>query len=195
MGFAGHQQLFIMGYLNVTNIQFLSGNGAVSAPFMLEIKFDCLKDIKNQIEWRFVYVADPDDTSKDQTLDEIVMDGIEYGPSSFEWEIPAPDYTNLAVESSVLDTTVIMVIVLIEGREFFRCSYFLTNEYPDQETYEEAGEKILWDKLVRRINTTHPVITLKDIAWDQLGGNSKEDEHKISNQNGRRFEGLDLLGQ
>ena len=183
----------IMGYLNITNIQFKQGNGKIDQPFLLEIKFDCLKDINNSVEWRFVYVSDPDDTSKDQILDQIFMDQLEYGPTSFDWDIPAPNYEKLSSEFDVFDTTVIMLIVLIEGKEFFRCSYFITHNYENPELIENAADKVVWDAIVREIKIAQPVITLKEIAWDELKGNVKEDENLLVG-NGQKFQGFDLLG-
>ena len=182
-----------MGYLNITNIEFKQGDGKIEQPFLLEVKFDCLKDIKNSIEWRFVYVADPDDPSKDQILDQIFMEQLEYGPNSFEWDIPCPNYQKLSSEFDVFDTTVIILMVLIEGHEFFRCSYFVSHDYENPELIENAGEKVIWDSLLRKINLAHPVITLKEIAWDSLKGNLNEDQNLLTGNN-QKFQGFDLLG-
>jgi histone chaperone ASF1 len=182
-----------MGYLNVTNIRFLQGNGPVDQPFLLEVRFDCLKDIASDVEWKFVYVASPEGAGEDQVLDRIVMEGLEYGANSFEWEVPAPELRRLAGAEEVLDTTVVMILVLVEGREIFRCSYFVTNEYEDPSIYEEAIDKVIWEKLRRRIDVDHPVITVKEITWETLEKGSRADENKIGIDGNARFQNCDLF--
>ena len=182
-----------MGYLNITNIEFKEGSRRITDPLQLEVKFDCLKDIENEVEWRFIYVADPDADSKDQILDQIFMDKLEYGVNNFDWEVSPPDYSKLANPYDLFDTTIIMIVVLIEGREFFRCSYLLTHEYDSEEMRESPPDQIEWERLTRKIKTGNPVITIKEIAWEELKNANSGNPQLIGDHSDPRFQGFDIL--
>ena len=183
-----------MGYLNITNIEFKQGNGSIRESLLLEVKFDCLKDINNEICWRLIYVADPDEDKHDQILDEIFMDKLEYGVNNFDWEVSPPDYSKLSNPYDVFDTTILMVIVLIEGREFFRCSYLVTHEYDNEEMRDNPPDQIDLDKLVRKIKTDNPVITIKEIAWEELKNHAGTNNPQlITETSDPRFQGFDIL--
>ena len=157
-----------MGYLNITNMEFQEAGSRLEDPFVLDVKFDCMKDLSNRVEWRLLFVANPDDASQDQLLDSIEMAELEYGPKNFEWEVPAPDYRRLANPFDVFDTSVVMVVVLVDNFEFFRCSYLLSHEYETEELRENPPERIDWTALRRNLKTSNPVINVREVAWEEL---------------------------
>ena len=183
-----------MGYLNVTKISFQRGGSKMEEALQLEVKFDCLKQIDNEIEWRVVYVADPNDSSQDQVLDQIFMDSLDYGASSFEWEVPAPDYSRLASPFDVFDTAILMVIILIEGREFFRCSYLMSCEYASEEMRDNPPERVEWAHLHRKISANNPVITVNETVWEKLK-TRQVNPQVVEASSDPRFEHYDMLGE
>lgn len=157
-----------MGYINITNIIFSSSTEGISAPFSLKIRQDCLKEINHELEWRFVYVGDPQNSNHDQVLDAIFIDHLDYGPNEFEWEVPPPNYTKIPNEHDIFDSSIIVLIALLDNREFFRCSYLIAHEYADPDMRENPPEETQWEKLQRRVRTDNPVIKIQPIPWDEM---------------------------
>lgn len=57
-----------MSIVGVTNVVVQRNPAALSDPFELEVSFECLEDLQEDLEWKLVYVGDPEDKTKDQVL-------------------------------------------------------------------------------------------------------------------------------
>lgn len=156
-----------MSYITVTNITMANPVARPEAPIQLTVRFECLKQITGSIEWKAIYVGNPDETSFDQTLDCIDMEEVEYGVNEFDWELDAPDYSKLPSEFDIFDTSVIMILVYADGKEFFRCSYLTTHVYTNPAYEDEPPENVKWDEIERRVNKK-PIIAVSDIDWKSL---------------------------
>lgn len=157
-----------MSYITVTNINVTNPNTAPNVPIQLTVRFECLKQLNCTIEWKAIFVGNPDNAEFDQTLDSIEMEGVEYGVNEFDWELNAPDYTKLQSEFDIFDTSVIMVLVYASGKEFFRCSYLTTHMYTNPAYEDEPPENVKWDEIERRISTKKPILAISDIDWKNL---------------------------
>ena len=58
-----------------------------------------------------------------------------------------------------------MITALYRRQEFFRCSYFVYNNYPDSFTIPNKKEVYI-DKIMRNILTDKPRIRVNEIFWD-----------------------------
>ena len=157
-----------MSYITVTNITIANPVAALKSPIGVAVRFECLKQLNCVVEWKAVFVDNPDNPEFDQTLDTIQMEGVDYGVSEFDWEIDAPDYTKLESEFDVFDTSVIMILVYAGGQEFFRCSYLTTHVYTNPAYEEEPPDSVRWNELERRINTKKPIIAVSDVDWKSV---------------------------
>jgi len=54
-----------MSLVNITNILVENNPAPFCAPFKLVISFECLKEIKEEIEWEFVYIGSAKNESYD----------------------------------------------------------------------------------------------------------------------------------
>ena len=79
--------------------------------------------------------------------------------------VDAPDPEKFRQKSEILGTSAMLVSVLYRRQEFFRCGYFVYNDYVD-ERIEKKGEEIQVDKIVRSILIKKPRTILKEIMWD-----------------------------
>lgn len=104
-----------MGYFNITNIEFLQSFQGLNESFNLKIKFECLRDISQEVEWKVLYVADSDDKSCDQELDSIYMNNLAVGASEFDWVVSQPDYSKIPNPAEIFDSTLLMIIVSVRG--------------------------------------------------------------------------------
>jgi len=104
-----------MGYFNITNVVFESSSHRINEDFKLKIQFECLRQIRQEVEWKVVYVADSDNASCDQELDAIYMQSLNYGSSEFDWNVPKPDYSKIPNVMEIFDSTLLMLIVSVKG--------------------------------------------------------------------------------
>jgi hypothetical protein len=154
-----------MSYINITNLKFLNPTGKITEPFKLEVSFDSLKEIKKKVEFKFIYIVDSDE-EKDQILDKIELEELNYGAMMFEWEVQKPDYSKLDDPFIIFDTNVVMVVALFDGKEFFRCSYLLRHQYLEGFHEDEEIDYVDWDNLERVVNIEKPIIKMSDIKWE-----------------------------
>lgn len=160
-----------MSYISVTNIKLARPVSKPADPILLTVNFECLRQLKCEITWKAIFVGNPDDTSFDQVLDTVSMEGAEKGMAEFDWELDAPDYSKLASEFDIFDTSVIMILVYAAGQEFFRCSYLTTHAYTNEKYEEEPPESVQWAEVERRVNATKPITAATEIDWAALARN------------------------
>lgn len=82
----------------------------------------------------------------------------------FEMTVQPPDYTKVP-SKDILGVTVVMITAMYRRQEFFRCSYFVYNNYADDAT---ANNKSVLDieKVIRSILIKEPRLRINDILWD-----------------------------
>lgn len=61
-----------------------------------------------------------------------------------------------------------MLTALYRRQEFFRCSYFIYNNYED-ESLAESGSGIQLDNITRSILVDKPRLRVYEIIWDYAG--------------------------
>ena len=157
-----------MSYLTITNITVSNPNASLKTPVNIMVRFECLKQLKCNVEWKAIFVDNPDNIEFDQVLDVIQMEGVDYGVSEFDWELEAPNYAKLESEFDIFDTSVIMILVYVDGKEFFRCSYLTTHIYTNPIYEEEPPESVKWDEVERRVNVKRPIIAVSDVDWKSI---------------------------
>lgn len=77
----------------------------------------------------------------------------------------APDPKKIPNQSDILGVTVLMITALYRRQEFFRCSYFIYNNYEDESIAASASE-VLVEHVTRSILVDKPRIRLYEIMWD-----------------------------
>lgn len=115
-----------------------------------------------------IYVSSPDDSQYDQVLEEFIVSPLpkgmhhKLGQQMFEMTVQPPDHTKVPAKD-ILGVTVIMITAMYRRQEFFRCSYFVYNNYAD-----DAGNKSMLEieKVVRSILIREPRVRINEILWD-----------------------------
>ncbi|AFZ79867.1 chromatin assembly protein, putative [Theileria equi strain WA] len=46
-----------MALINVTNIKVGNNFAPIQSPLVFQIEFECLEDLKNDVEWKIIYVT------------------------------------------------------------------------------------------------------------------------------------------
>eukprot|EP01112_Ceratiomyxa_fruticulosa_P019212 TRINITY_DN6255_c0_g1_i1.p1 TRINITY_DN6255_c0_g1~~TRINITY_DN6255_c0_g1_i1.p1 ORF type:complete len:209 (-),score=27.76 TRINITY_DN6255_c0_g1_i1:38-664(-) len=154
------------------------------APFLHDLKFEitieCFQNLKEDLDWKIIYVGSAESEDCDQVLDSISLGPVQVGTSIFTFVVPPPDPAKIP-KSDLLGVTVIIVTCAYRGNEFIRIGYYVYNEY--DESFPELRENPPSDpevkKVIRNIRAESPKVTHLPINWfDDLTNNNS-----ISNEN------------
>ena len=62
-----------MAAVNVTSVQVLDNPCPFTNPVQFEIQYECLYDLKDDLEWKIIYVGSAEDERCDQELDSVMV--------------------------------------------------------------------------------------------------------------------------
>jgi histone chaperone ASF1 len=161
----------------ISDVKVLNNPSSFTSKFKFEITLDCLKPgIKNDLEWKLVYVGSASDETKDQELDDVNVGPISLGKNRFIFEAPPPDVKQIN-EKDLLDVTVVLLSCSYNEEEFIRIGYYVSNEYNNDN--QNNNETIDPNKIVRTILADKPRVTRFTIKWDD----NKEEKSSNNNNN------------
>ncbi|KAJ1675966.1 Histone chaperone asf1 [Spiromyces aspiralis] len=154
-----------MSVINITNINILNNPVHFLESYQLEITFECLSELKDDLEFRLIYVSSADDKQLDQELDSLLVGPIPVGVNKFIFEADPPSIEKIPKEE-LLGVTVILLTCSYKGKEFVRVGYYVNNEYQDEELRESPPEKPVIEKIYRNILDKKPRVTRFPINWE-----------------------------
>jgi len=121
--------------------------------------------LKEELEWKLIYVGSADCEDNDQELDSILVGPVRVGKNRFTFEAPAPDLKKIP-ESDLLDVTVVLLTCSYKEQEFIRIGYYVHNEYDEEIDPKDDKMTIVPSKITRNILADKPRVTRFGIAWD-----------------------------
>ena len=68
--------------------EVLENPSTFDRPFQLEITFECLQELQNDLEWKVIYVGSAESSSFDQILEELLVGPVPIGVNKFVLESP-----------------------------------------------------------------------------------------------------------
>lgn len=156
-----------MAKVHITNVVVLDNPSPFQNPFQFELTFECIEELKEDLEWKMIYVGSAETEEHDQILDTIYVGPIPEGRHMFVFQAPPPDVTRIP-ENDALGVTVVLLTCSYRGQEFVRVGYFINNEYSENEPElrENPPAKPQFDKVVRNILGSQPRVTRFKINWD-----------------------------
>lgn len=175
-----------MAKVHITNVVVLDNPSSFFNPFQFELTFECIEELKEDLEWKMIYVGSAESEEYDQVLDTIYVGPVPEGRHIFVFQADPPDVTKIP-EQDAVGVTIVLLTCSYRGQEFVRVGYFINNDYADPEMRENPPPKPLFDKLTRNILATKPRITRFKINWDDtpsnglLNGNGQLHSHTMSN--------------
>eukprot|EP00591_Stephanopyxis_turris_P000131 CAMPEP_0195520970 /NCGR_PEP_ID=MMETSP0794_2-20130614/17706_1 /TAXON_ID=515487 /ORGANISM="Stephanopyxis turris, Strain CCMP 815" /LENGTH=244 /DNA_ID=CAMNT_0040650419 /DNA_START=53 /DNA_END=787 /DNA_ORIENTATION=+ len=154
-----------MALVNIVNMVVLDNPTYFSNPFQFEITFECLQELDDDLEWKVLYVGSAEDSTHDQTLDEVLVGPVPVGVNKFVLQADAPDFSSIP-ENDILGVTVVLVTCSYKDQEFTRVGYYVNNEYAEQFDPEVGPPKPLDSaKVMRQILADKPRVTRFPIDW------------------------------
>ncbi|KAJ6853683.1 putative histone chaperone ASF1A [Iris pallida] len=147
-----------MSAVNITNVTVLDNPAAFLNPFQFEISYECLVPLKDDLEWKLIYVGSAEDETYDQLLESVLVGPVNVGNYRFVFEADPPDPAKIRDED-IIGVTVLLLTCSFLGQEFIRVGYYVNNDYGDEQLREEPPAKVLIDRVQRNILADKPRVT------------------------------------
>ncbi|ESQ28711.1 hypothetical protein EUTSA_v10019161mg [Eutrema salsugineum] len=147
-----------MSAINITNVTVLDNPAPFVSPFQFEISYECLNSLKDDLEWKLIYVGSAEDETYDQTLESVLVGPVNVGNYRFVLQADPPDPSKIR-EEDIIGVTVLLLTCSYMGQEFLRVGYYVNNDYEDEQLREEPPTKVLIDKVQRNILSDKPRVT------------------------------------
>ncbi|KAG8189027.1 hypothetical protein JTE90_025468 [Oedothorax gibbosus] len=158
-----------MAKVHVINVVVLDNPSPFFNPFQFEVTFECIEDLKEDLEWKIIYVGSAESEDHDQTLDSVFVGPVPEGRHLFVFQADPPDPAKIPVQDAV-GVTVVLLTCSYRSKEFIRVGYYVNNEYSDPEMRENPPTTPQFDMLQRNILATSPRVTRFKIDWDDNPG-------------------------
>lgn len=155
-----------MAAATITSVAVLNNPAAFGDPIQLEVTYECLSPLKDDLEWRVVYVGSAESEQHDQVLDSAFVGPVLPGTYKFRMEAPPPDPARIP-RGDLVGVTALLLTCSYRSREFVRVGYYVSTEYPDPEMQENPPEAPVVAKLVRSVLADHPRVTKFPIPFDE----------------------------
>lgn len=165
-----------MAKVHITNVVVLDNPSSFFNPFQFELTFECIEELKEDLEWKMIYVGSAESEEHDQVLDTIYVGPIPEGRHIFVFQADPPDTTKIP-EQDALGVTIVLLTCSYKGQEFVRVGYFINNEYSDPELRENPPAKPQFDKMTRNILASKPRVTRFKINWDDTNNTEEQIEN------------------
>ncbi|KAI8041528.1 histone chaperone asf1 [Drosophila gunungcola] len=169
-----------MAKVHITNVVVLDNPSSFFNPFQFELTFECIEELKEDLEWKMIYVGSAESEEHDQVLDTIYVGPVPEGRHIFVFQADPPDVSKIP-EQDAVGVTIVLLTCSYRGQEFVRVGYYVNNDYADPEMRENPPPKPLFDKLTRNILASKPRVTRFKINWDyghiNGNGNAVENGH------------------
>lgn len=147
-----------MSAINLTNVAVLDNPASFLAPFQFEISYECLASLKDDLEWKLIYVGSAEDETYDQQLESVLVGPVNVGNYRFVFQADPPDPSKIR-EEDIIGVTVLLLTCSYVGQEFIRVGYYVNNDYEDEQMREEPPPKVLLEKIQRNILSDKPRVT------------------------------------
>lgn len=154
-----------MALLNVGSIQLKNSESRFGDKIEMDIKFEAFEALKDDVEWRVIYVGSAYDPSKDQTLESVVVGPIQQGIHSFTLDVPAPNPA-IIPEDDLIGATVVLLTAHYFEQEFLRVGWYVNVDYDSEELRDHPPTPPDPTRLVRSILHSQPRVTRMQINWN-----------------------------
>ncbi|XP_021741802.1 probable histone chaperone ASF1A [Chenopodium quinoa] len=147
-----------MSAVNITNVAILDNPAPFLSPFQFEMSYECVVSLKDDIEWKLIYVGSAEDETYDQLLESVLVGPVNVGNYRFVLQADPPDPSKIR-EEDIIGVTVLLLTCSYMGQEFIRVGYYVNNDYDNEQLREEPPQKVLLDRVQRNILTDKPRVT------------------------------------
>ncbi|KIK25187.1 hypothetical protein PISMIDRAFT_642650 [Pisolithus microcarpus 441] len=152
-----------MSIVTIRNVEWFNNPARFLDPYKFRVTFECIAPLKDDLEWRLIYVSSPGDEDLDQELDDCLVGPVPVGVNSFDFEGTPPNPSKIPPDD-VLGVAALILTGSYKDQEFVRVGYYQNTEYDNDEMKENPPNPIIFERLVRDISTRFRV-TRFQIKW------------------------------
>lgn len=80
-----------MAKVTISEVEVLNSECGFADPFRFKIRFNCIEDLQEDLDWKVLYVGSANSCEFDQELDELSTGPIPVGTHEFELSTDGPD--------------------------------------------------------------------------------------------------------
>lgn len=135
---SAHHPLKAMAHVNVTNIVVLNNPSSFTSPLQFEVTFECIRELRHDLEWKMTYVGSAESESYDQVLDSVLVGPVPVGVNRFVFQAAAPTPHQIP-RDDLLGVTVVFISCFYQGREFIRVGYYVNTSLPEWDAQRAAA--------------------------------------------------------
>lgn len=154
-----------MSIVSLLNVNVLNNPAKFKDPYQFEITFECLEPLKDDLEWKLVYVGASKSSKYDQELDSLLVGPVPQGVNRFIFEADPPN-PDLIPQDQLVSITVMLLSCSYKDRDFVQVGYYVNNEYDSPELQENPPSRVDIDHVVRNLLAEKPRVTKYNIPWD-----------------------------
>eukprot|EP00737_Agarophyton_chilense_P002775 gb/GEZJ01003193.1/.p2 GENE.gb/GEZJ01003193.1/~~gb/GEZJ01003193.1/.p2 ORF type:complete len:187 (-),score=26.43 gb/GEZJ01003193.1/:1486-2046(-) len=147
-----------MAAVDIFDVKVLDNPAPFTNPLQFEITYDVRETLKEDIEWKVIYVGCAEDESHDQELDAVLLPADNTGRFMFVLQVEPPN-PSLIPDSDVLGVTIVLLTCSYNSAEFIRVGYYVSNQYTDPDLHENPPSKPLINKIQRTVAAHEPRVT------------------------------------
>ncbi|XP_051127401.1 probable histone chaperone ASF1A [Andrographis paniculata] len=159
-----------MNAVSITNVAVLDNPALFTSPLQFEISYECIAPLKDDLEWKLIYVGSAEDETYDQLLESVLVGPVNVGTYRFVLQADPPDPAKIR-EEDILGVTVLLLTCSYIGQEFIRVGYYVNNDYTDDQLRQDPPSRVLLDRIQRNILSDKPRVTRFPISF-----NSEDDD-------------------
>jgi len=163
-----------MAKVTISECQVIEPECAFGDPFQFRIRFNCIENLQEDLDWKIIYVGSANSNEHDQELDEMSTGPIPVGTHEFVLEASGPNPALIPAQE-VVGVTVVLITCSYREQEFVRIGYYINNEYVTEEMKENPPDMPQIDQL-KRLVCLNPRVTRMVINWDEKDENSMPSE-------------------
>lgn len=170
-----------MAKVQVVDVEVLDNPSAFFSKFQFQITFDCMDNLRDDLEWKIIYVGSAESDAHDQLLDSVLVGPIPAGRHKFIFSAEPPKPELIPLQDAV-GVTVVIITCTYHSHEFVRVGYYVNNEYMSTEMRENPPDTTEFSQLQRNILSSAPRVTRFKINWDDNPSNTNgapEEEYDV----------------
>jgi len=153
-----------MSLVKINSVKIANNPAKYTDDIELEVSFDVVEDLEEDLEWKLIYVGSGSNKDLDQTLDAVSVGPVKAGINQFAFKCGPPNAEKIPAED-VTGPTVLLLTCAYKDNKFIQVGYYVNNEYVEEELRNSPPATPILEKIERNIAVDQPRLTTYAIEW------------------------------
>jgi histone chaperone ASF1 len=153
--------------LRITNILLSDKSEPFLSPINLEIFYETFSTLQLPVTFKIIYIGSIESSQYDQILLSLEKPITHIGEEKLSLMAVSPNPDLIPTLEDLLGMSALMVSCSYNNQEFFRCSYYVRNDYISEIDVNQIQQKnLICQNVFRCFFTAKPKIIINDIDWN-----------------------------